>query len=996
MYSFLKKRIVAAFLSIFTLAAPISSAIITTPVVHAQSCSVVENTPENIYGFEISKNISVNNRPILHYIHKKSGAQVIVEPNNNIEKSFEISFRTLPENNKGANHIIEHSCLNGSHEYPYKNMVLELMNVAYTTFLNAITSSTYTTYPVSSIDEEELESLAKIYTSGVFHPLFLSDERIFKKEGIRFETDENGRLKANGTVFNEMQQNFLGTDKLLERIFPDTFSKNMPGGIPDKIMDLSYNEICKTYKKYYHPANCVIHITGNINYKKIFKWLDSDYLSSYDKNDFSKPEFKHQNIKNIKKYDHVSFYKQSSESSLSTVSVAYIFDSNVYLDNAEMLKFVSQLIQNPNSSRCKFLKEKGYTNIKTSICTLFSDPIALLEFQSDNSDILTEPVISNVLNELFESFPITEEECEQFVNKNDFKEAKIEATKSAFNIIDTASIMFCFNNFNDPLPIQAINNKHNQKNTDMQEINKLIKNIFCKENRIITVLDPSSDEKLNNGYKISEKLKLLEPQAKALTADSIDQKKWIDAPNNAAELKKLKSMFKKLSNLKIPESFCELKKSNNISPAIYESIQDIGDFCEFKFVFNMNHISGNDKKYLSLLNYFFSFGDTDVYSREQLENKLADKSSVSAQFNVHPNIRDEKNAFFTINVITREKDIDEIFDCLNRQINHIKYNDSKHLQDFSNQALKYYTSMPKPIMEMYEILSGEFSNEAVFSNGLQSVEDRKKFIENISANLDNEEYKKDLSQALLNLKNKICNKNSLQGIAICASEKNAEAVKNHALKFADLLSTENISGKNALQNNESPKKSRAFISPAASNNQIICIANSKELAQDTGFKALCQKISTSFLMPEIREKSGAYGASISPEPNTGKIIISSWQDPQIKKTVDVFKSIPDFIKNHNYTEEETSEICKAALKNFLPSSDRLNTFDAQAIFRICCERDYCRETNDKINEIKKITPQNLKSYAEKLKDALKTMRIYALSGGITRKEDAALFDEITE
>lgn len=52
--------------------------------------------------------------------HKKTGARVALLSNDDENKVFAVGFRTPPENSTGVPHIIEHSVLCGSKEFPVK------------------------------------------------------------------------------------------------------------------------------------------------------------------------------------------------------------------------------------------------------------------------------------------------------------------------------------------------------------------------------------------------------------------------------------------------------------------------------------------------------------------------------------------------------------------------------------------------------------------------------------------------------------------------------------------------------------------------------------------------------------------------------------------------------------------------------------------------------------------------------------------------------------
>ena len=105
--------------------------------------------------------------------HKGSGARVAVISNDDENKVFYIGFRTPPTDSTGVPHILEHSVLCGSKNFPVKDPFIELAKGSLNTFLNAMTFPDRTLYPIASCNDQD------------FIPIFIKN-RIFsvRKAGI--------------------------------------------------------------------------------------------------------------------------------------------------------------------------------------------------------------------------------------------------------------------------------------------------------------------------------------------------------------------------------------------------------------------------------------------------------------------------------------------------------------------------------------------------------------------------------------------------------------------------------------------------------------------------------------------------------------------------------------------------------------------------------------------------------------------------------------------
>ena len=87
--------------------------------------------------------------------HNKSGAKVVWVQNEDDNKVFSVAFRTPPTDSTGVAHIIEHTVLCGSDNFPAKDPFIELAKGSLNTFLNAMTFPDKTMYPVASCNTQD-------------------------------------------------------------------------------------------------------------------------------------------------------------------------------------------------------------------------------------------------------------------------------------------------------------------------------------------------------------------------------------------------------------------------------------------------------------------------------------------------------------------------------------------------------------------------------------------------------------------------------------------------------------------------------------------------------------------------------------------------------------------------------------------------------------------------------------------------------------------------
>ncbi len=223
--------------------------------------------------------------------HKKSGARISIISNDDENKVFYIGFRTPAEDSTGVPHIIEHTVLCGSDEFPIKDPFVELAKGSLNTFLNAMTYPDKTVYPVASCNDKDFQNLIHVYLDAVFHPNIYKYQEIFQQEGWHYELEsEDAPVTLNGVVYNEMKGAYSSPEDVLERVtmsslFPDTTYSNESGGDPACIPDLTYEDYLDFHRRYYHPCNSYIYFYGDVDAAEKLDWMDKAYLSHYDKID---------------------------------------------------------------------------------------------------------------------------------------------------------------------------------------------------------------------------------------------------------------------------------------------------------------------------------------------------------------------------------------------------------------------------------------------------------------------------------------------------------------------------------------------------------------------------------------------------------------------------------------------------------------------------------------------------------------------------------------
>ncbi|MEA4826435.1 MAG: insulinase family protein, partial [Clostridium sp.] len=201
-------------------------------------------------GFKLIKEQQVKdiNSKARIFEHEKSGAKLLNLENDDDNKVFAIGFRTPPSDSTGVPHIMEHSVLCGSRKFPIKDPFVELAKGSLNTFLNAMTYSDKTLYPVASKNEKDFFNLMDVYLDAALHPNIYKYPEILMQEGWHYELDnKDDEITYKGVVYNEMKGAFSSPDDMLyrkiqESLFPNTTYGVESGGDPAEIPNLTYEQ----------------------------------------------------------------------------------------------------------------------------------------------------------------------------------------------------------------------------------------------------------------------------------------------------------------------------------------------------------------------------------------------------------------------------------------------------------------------------------------------------------------------------------------------------------------------------------------------------------------------------------------------------------------------------------------------------------------------------------------------------------------------------------
>ena len=243
----------------------------------------------NYHGFFLERVYSLDLPELDIYIlrHEKTGADYIHLSCPDVNNSFAVGFKTIPEDSTGVAHILEHVVLTGSRKYPIRDPFFSMLNRSVNSFMNAFTSSDWTLYPFATPNRLDFQNLLRVYMDAAFFPEIKKES--FMQEGVHLAMDESKphRLSIKGVVFNEMKgamssQADMMYRKTTEALYPGITYHFNSGGDPVEIPKLTYDSLLDFFKRFYHPTNSKMFSYGSFELEPHLEIVQNEYLKDFE------------------------------------------------------------------------------------------------------------------------------------------------------------------------------------------------------------------------------------------------------------------------------------------------------------------------------------------------------------------------------------------------------------------------------------------------------------------------------------------------------------------------------------------------------------------------------------------------------------------------------------------------------------------------------------------------------------------------------------------
>lgn len=942
--------------------------------------------------------------------HKKSGARIVLIENDDDNKVFSIAFRTPPEDSTGLPHILEHSVLCGSKEFPAKDPFVELVKGSLNTFLNAMTYPDKTVYPIASCNDQDFQNLMHVYMDAVFYPNIYESDKTFRQEGWSYELeDPDGELKYNGVVYNEMKGAFSSPDGVLDRmilnsLFPDTSYSNESGGDPDAIPSLTYEDFLNFHRKYYHPSNSYIYLYGDMDMEEKLQWLDEKYLSKFEKAEIDSE------IRLQKPFDEPVEWKRyysisGTESEEMNTYLSYNKVIGTSLDEKLYLAFSIldyALLSAPGAPLKKALTDAGIGHdiVGSYDNGIYQPTFSVIaknaeESQKEEFVRVIETTLEKIVKEGIDPDALT-----AGINYHEFRYREADFGNYPKGLMYGLQMFdsWLYDEESPFIHIEALDTfafLKEQVGTSYYE--ELIqKYLLDNTHASIVMICPKKGLTAEADQKLHQKLQdynagLSKEEVEKLVQDTKDLRAYQEEPTPPEILEKIPVL--KVSDISedIAPIYNEEQKAGDI-PCICHPINTNG-IGYLTLIFDLRTLSEEEIPYAGLLQAVLGIIDTEHYEYGKLFNEINRRTGgIETSLEMYTDVTKVKEKEFRPtfeiktkamydqlpfalsmmeeilmrSVLTDEKRIKEILDMLKSRFQ------MKFLSAGHSSAVLRAMSYSSPLARFKDM-----------TNGIEYYETVSRITEHF------EEEKERLMEMLQRISRKVFRKDRMI-VSYTGEAQSQEAVLQEIKKFSECLHTEEVE-ESSFQLT-CVKKNEGF--QTSSKVQYVAMAGNfiDAGAQYHGALQILKVImGYEYLWQNIRVKGGAYGC-MSSFNKLGEGYFVSYRDPHLKNTLEIYKGVTEYLRNFDVSDRDMTKFIIGTISNMdQPMTPAIKGDRSMNLYMNHVTEEMIRKER---LEVLHATQQDIRNLADIVEKVLQADQICVIGNEDKIEQEKEIFTEV--
>jgi hypothetical protein len=843
------------------------------------------------FKFEESHYIDEIRSTYLSYTHP-SGLKVIKINNLDPQNVASILFQTIPENSNGCPHILEHTVLCGSKKYPVKDPFFSMLRRSIAGFANAFTGSDFTCYPFAAHVKEDFFHLFDVYLDAVFHPLL--EKGSFLQEGFRL-TEEGYK----GIVFNEMKQGHSSLHdrfyhSTLVQLFPNTPYRFDSGGIPKEIVKLTHEDLVAFHKEFYHPSHAIIFLYGNLDIDEQLCQIEASIrelppLTHERPARIFQPRFEAKKI-------HHTFYPAKEEDQEEHLTIGFMLEDQQNKEALLEIQYVKKLLADHDG--CPMHRAIKGENLASSVDVLLDTEV----LQPYLFFIFKDVKDPKKLIETFDKTLATlyREGFDEEAQTSALHQLKLSFLNTVEDGYPTGLVLFFrgilpYLNGGDPLELLRFKDRIRileEKMGSPQNLKERLKKSFIDNTHRVEVhFSPKKN-------LLEEELPIPPPLNPERLRQIEEEKNLIDKKQSHTQSASVLPILK-IQHLPSRPPTYEIEKLEGDIPIFVHKNWTNG-LSYLHIIIDLPSFKGEDWHYLGLmLRLLGEIGTKKRGFEELLEKRESLLSSLGFHLDA---VRDRMNLIVEAQFLS--EDIKEAYDLVQEILQETQFHEKERILEIIKDTYTYL----KARFTQRSVTRCILKSKSRLRSGYQALEDSKGFSFYLWLK---KELEKPIEHTIHNLSALFSRLLAAKGKLEMALSTDLEQVPMFHLKRSQSEDPFTIS---PLHPDEKEKFFGYSIPIQANENAFSFLGFTFDDPLAPVARVMVQLVKHLQLHPLLREKNGAYGASMSLDLDQGLLTMYTSCDPHIEATYEIFQTVLDPIKEGQYSDEDLYEAKLAALQ----------------------------------------------------------------------------------
>ena len=871
------------------------------------------------------------NITVEEYRHKKTGALHYHLASENTENVFLVGFRTVPMDSTGVAHILEHTALCGSKNYPVRDPFFMMIRRSLNTFMNAFTSSDWTAYPFASKNKKDFNNLLDVYLDAVFFTRL--DELDFLQEGHRVEFAEADNAESNlefkGVVFNEMKGAMSSPVSVLwqtlsKYLYPSTTYHFNSGGEPADIPDLTYQQLKDFHKTHYHPSNAIFMTFGDIAAADHQQRFEEHALSEFNKLDVHiavDPEKRYLapvSVEEAYAFD-VTGGEGTDEKTHHVLS--WLLGPCTSLDEMMKANLLSQVLLDNSSSPLRFALEK--TDLGTApspLCGLEDSNYEMcfvcgLEGSEVEHAVEFEKLVLDVLEDVAAN-GVAHDKLESVLHQLEISQREIGGDGYPFGLQLILGGLTAAIHRSDPTALLDLDPVIESLRKDIEDpefIKQLVKKyLLDNPHRVRLTMRP--DTELSQRKEVAEKERLAEMKAsmsdedKQLVimraADLAERQQQVDDPEILPKV----GLEDVPDELSIPES--QAREISGTDSSLYA--QGTNGLVYHELAIDMPALTDEQ---INLIPYYSSCltelgcGDNDYLKMQELQSSVSGGVQAHSSILAEMNDVQSTNAYFMFLGKALDRNNSKLAELMRDTVNTVRFDEHDRIKDLISQkraGRERSVTGSGHTLAMTAAASG-MSPVAALSHrfgGLEGI----RFIKQLddANNGDNAAQSiADVAQGLSDIHSQVIT--SPRRYMMTAESDKLDSLVNEFEKVWT-PETADSSFKAFTLEEQHHQVKQMWVA----NTQVnFCAKAFPTVPMDhedaAALSVLGGFLRNGYLHTSIREKGGAYGGGATHDSSIAAFKFYSYRDPRLSETLDDFDKSIDWMLNNNHEWRQVEE-----------------------------------------------------------------------------------------